>query len=68
MTKRKLFALAAISIGACVFQLLPTGCPQFFLQQGLAIFDACSVLNCTSGTFFNFCDPIVVLVDCPNIQ
>jgi hypothetical protein len=68
-TKRWVAALAICS-GATLFQVgtLPTGCAQFGTQLGLALFDACSVLNCTGSTFFNFCDPVVSLVDCPDVE
>jgi hypothetical protein len=61
-------ALVAIALGATVFQLLPSGCGGFFTQFGLTVFDFCAVLNCSSGTFFDLCNPIVTLVDCPNLQ
>ncbi|RMF81157.1 MAG: hypothetical protein D6744_07480 [Planctomycetota bacterium] len=68
-TRRKFLATLAICGAATLFQtgLVPQGCGQFFTQLALGVFDACSVLNCTSGTFFNFCDPIVTLVDCPDV-
>ena len=66
-TRKKFLATIAICSAATVFQtgLVPQGCGQFFTQLTLGVFDACSVLNCTSGTFFNFCDPTITLVDCP---
>lgn len=63
-----------LALGACgtAFQFVPLGnsggCIDFGLQFGLAVFDTCSILNCTDGTFVNFCDPVITLVDCPNIE
>lgn len=72
MTRARRRALAALAIcaAATLLQtgLVPQGCAQFALQLGVGLFDACSVLNCTSGTFFNFCDPIRLLVDCPAVD
>lgn len=56
--------LAALSAGV-VFQSPVASCGQFGLNLVASTFDACSILNCTSGTFFNFCSPTVVLLDCP---
>jgi len=66
--RRKLAVFTAICTAGVVFQtggFLPAGCAQFGYETALAVFDACAVLNCTSGTFFNFCSPVQVLVDCP---
>lgn len=65
--KRRLLGGLAVLSAATVLQtgLIPQGCGQFALQTAVGLFDACSVFNCTSGTFFNFCEPTRLLVDCP---
>jgi len=64
--RRKLLVLAGLCAGT-VFQLLPQGCPQFLLQGVVTAFDFCAVFNCEAGTFFDLCDPIALLVDCPGV-
>ncbi|MGE3180583.1 MAG: hypothetical protein AB7N71_03065 [Phycisphaerae bacterium] len=44
----------------------PTGCASFGLNFALGAVDFCSVLNCQGGSFFDFCDPIILFVDCLN--
>jgi len=56
--------LAAFSAGT-MFQF-SFGCNEFWTDVALTSFDFCSVVNCTGGTYFNFCDPVVILADCPN--
>ena len=56
--------LTVLSVGTA-FQA-GTGCTEFFYSSAISSFDFCSVLNCTGGSFFNFCDPVPLLVDCPN--
>lgn len=72
MARRKRRLLAALMIvgAGTAFQtgLVPSGCPQFGAQLGAFMFDWCAVLNCSSGTFFNFCSPAPLLLDCPNIE
>lgn len=62
---RKWTALVAFVSAGTVFQFLPNSCAQLSLYQGLAAFNVCSVLNCGSGTFFNFCAPNIIFLDCP---
>ena len=57
--------LATVSTGT-TFQF-STGCNQFYYDSALTSFNFCSVLNCTGGTFFNFCEPTILLSDCPNL-
>ncbi len=59
--------MLAIAVAGTAFQLLtqPTGCAQYGVLVALQTLDICSVLNCTGGSFFNFCDPAVIFVDCP---
>ncbi len=65
--RAKFLTLAAICSAATVFQVgVPTSCAQFGLQSFFAVFDTCSVLNCSGGVFFDLCDPFVTLIDCPN--
>ena len=63
-TRRKMFALCSLFGGATVFQVLPGTCAESILYQGLSALDFCAVLNCTGGSFFNFCNPIVLFIDC----
>lgn len=65
--KKKLWAAAVACSAGMLFQYLPTGCTEFFTSAGLSSFDFCSVFNCTGGSFFNFCEPVPLLLDCPNI-
>lgn len=67
ISRKRVAALAILST-ATVLQLptgLSGGCGQFGAQLLAGVFDACSVFNCTSGTFFNLCTPTRLLVDCP---
>ncbi len=57
-----------IATGGFLLQAFPTGCNQFLGATVLTSFDFCSVLNCDSSTFFGFCEPVPVLIDCPNIE
>lgn len=72
MTKprKRFLALVAFGLGGTLLQVpgLPVGCAQL-LGYGLVTgFDFCSVINCSSGTYFDFCDDnsIFVFTDCPN--
>ena len=68
MTKfrRRMLALCAMCAAGVVFQI-PAGCATFGAQAIISSFNACSVLNCESGAFFDFCAPIPLLVDCLNV-
>ena len=63
-TSKKWWGLAAIGTLGTLFQFPTGGCPNLLADSFLTAFDFCSVLNCQGGTFFNFCDPIVLFVDC----
>ena len=63
--KRKLLAAILVFGAGVVFQALPSSCTNYLTQEALASFNFCAVLNCTGGTFFNFCTPVRLLVDCP---
>ncbi len=67
MVRRKMWLLGALCAGAALFQLFPTSCAQFGLNQFATALDFCSVLNCSASTFFDFCSPIATLVDCPTV-
>ncbi len=61
---RRRFQKAAIATAAgTVFAI--GGCADFFTPLALDSFDFCSVFNCSGGTFFNFCEPGTLFVDCP---
>lgn len=65
MTMRiKLLTMLAVLGSATVFQLFPTSCAQLFTIYGLSSLNACAILNCESSTFFDICNP-PLLVDCP---
>ncbi len=63
--KRRLWAAALVCSAGLLFQALPGGCAQYYGQLVLNSFDFCSVFNCTGGTFFNFCQPNSIFLDCP---
>jgi len=63
---RLLALLAALSAGT-VLQVGTNGCAEYYVTAALSSFDFCSVFNCTGGSFFNFCDPVPLLADCPNV-
>lgn len=64
---KKLWAAAMIITVGTLFGAFPGGCATYLSEQALSAFDFCSVLNCTSGTYFNFCEgPSATLLDCPN--
>ena len=62
--KKVLAAILMCGVGT-LFQTLPTGCASYVTQETLAAFNFCAVFNCTGGTFFNFCAPVRLLLDCP---
>lgn len=65
-TKRKLWAaIAAGSIGI-LCQFPPAGCVDYGISLGVSSFDFCSIVNCTGGQFIDLCEPVPLLVDCPN--
>ena len=66
---KKLFAILAVCGAGTLFQvgLVPGSCAQFYGQAMLTSLDFCSVFNCTSGTYFNLCEPFALLQDCPNL-
>ncbi len=67
--RKKKFWVAAVVCGSgMVFQYLPTGCNNYWAAAGATSLDMCSILNCTGGTFFNMCEPVPLLMDCPSIQ
>ena len=56
--------LAAMSVGTA-FQVGTNGCAQYYTTIALSSFDFCSVFNCSGGTFFDFCNPVPLFVNCP---
>lgn len=66
-TMRKKIWAAALVVGAgVVFQLVPTGCRNYAFSTAATAFDICSVVNCSGGTYFDFCYPVPIFADCPN--
>lgn len=65
LRKRRLWAVLVACGTGVLFQVLPSGCRDYTVAQGLTAFDVCSVVNCTGGTFFNFCEPVRIFADCP---
>ncbi len=58
-------ALAAALAAGTLFQVVQTGgCAQIGGELVLQSLNFCTILNCEGSTFFNFCDPIVLLLDC----
>jgi len=68
-TKKKFLTIFAVCTAGTLLQtgLVPTSCAQFQLETALTAFDFCSVFNCTSGTFFNLCEPVPLFWDCPSL-
>ena len=66
-TRKRFLALMLVCTAGVLLQtgLMPTSCAQYLGQAALTSFDFCSVFNCTSGTYFNLCEPIALLADCP---
>ncbi len=63
--RRKSWALAALLGTGTLFQLaIPSSCIEFGAQTALTSLNVCAVLNCAEGTYFNFCTPVAVFVDC----
>jgi hypothetical protein len=58
--------LGALSIGT-LFQVGVNGCYEYYAVDALTSLDFCAVLNCSGGSFFNFCSPVPLLMDCPNL-
>jgi len=65
---RKLLAAVLICGLGVACQLLPSGCAEYYTQSVLSSFNFCSVFNCEGGTFFNFCEPVALFADCPNVN
>jgi hypothetical protein len=60
--------IALLICGAgTAFQILPRGCLDYTVVQLVQAFNVCSVINCSGGTFFNFCPPNSqgFFADCP---
>lgn len=52
--------------GATLWQFgIVNGCQEVATSLALGSVNFCSLLNCSGGTFFNFCAPFVILIDCP---
>jgi hypothetical protein len=64
--RKKLLAATLILASGTVLQLAPQGCGNYLLGWGLTSLDFCSILNCEGGTFFDFCNPVPILADCPD--
>ncbi len=65
--RRRVWAMfAALTVGTTFQVGLGTGCANYAAYQALGALDFCSLLNCEGSSFFNFCEPIAYLVDCPN--
>jgi hypothetical protein len=62
--KRRSWLALVVLGGGMLFQLLPGSCTQALASQALTAFNFCSVLNCDTGQFFDFCQPVALLVDC----
>lgn len=62
---RRWLAIVVVLTGGTAFQLFPSSCGEYGVLLGLTAFDACSVLNCQNATYFNLCEPVRILTDCP---
>lgn len=68
--RRKSRWLMLAAVGGTAFQLglyTNNGCIEFPLYTGLTALNFCGIVNCDGGTFFDFCRPVALLVDCPNL-
>lgn len=63
--RRRFRVALAVAALATLFQMLPGSCAQLAANTLVTVFDFCAVVNCQGSSFFNFCDPVVLLVDCP---
>ena len=61
--KKRLWAVLAVAGIGTVFA--SNSCSSYYTSLALTSFDFCAVLNCTGGTFFNLCEPVAILADCP---
>ncbi|MDX2198064.1 MAG: hypothetical protein SF069_03730 [Phycisphaerae bacterium] len=61
--------LLGLLTAGMTFQVLTetNGCAELYTSFALGAFDFCSLLNCQGTGFFNFCTPVAVLLDCPNL-
>lgn len=64
--KKRLWKLLAIATCGTTFQVLTEtgGCGTYGIYSALTSLDFCQVFNCVGGSFFNFCDPVAIFVDC----
>jgi len=63
--RRRKWLAAALAVGAgTMFQFYPRGCVDYGVLQAVSSFDFCSVINCTGSTYFDICNP-PLLMDCP---
>lgn len=65
--KRRFYLAALLSSGVAFQVYIPNGCGQFALEYAASAFDTCAVVNCSSSAFFDFCQPVRLLVDCPTV-
>jgi hypothetical protein len=61
---RRSWLIPALAGGGVLFQLLPGSCAQALAIQTVTAFNFCSVLNCDTGQFFDFCRPVALFIDC----
>lgn len=62
--KRKLMLLLGALATGTVFQVQPAGCSQYTAQVAISAVNVCSIINCSGSSFFNFCNPQPIFVDC----
>ena len=63
--RNKLLVLTALCGLGTLFQIVPGSCTNYLVYYALSSVDFCSILNCSGASFFNFCSPVKLLVDCP---
>lgn len=64
--KTKLWA-AIVALGAATVFQVPGGCQDYYANFMVSSFDFCSVFNCSGGTYFDFCSPDSLFLDCPQV-
>ncbi|MBN2448674.1 MAG: hypothetical protein JXO22_18250 [Phycisphaerae bacterium] len=62
---RRRIVVALVCAAATMFGSFG-GCAEYYAQAGITSIDFCSIFNCDSSTFFNLCEPVPLLADCPN--
>ncbi|TWT45210.1 hypothetical protein RAS1_16320 [Phycisphaerae bacterium RAS1] len=69
-SRRRSSWLVWTALSGTAFQLgysTNNGCVEFPVYFGIQSLNFCGIVNCDGGTFFDFCRPVALLLDCPNL-